>query len=75
MPRDFDVCVSKAEDLFFSLAERVAIYEITSPTSVHQNHTTPTVRPYQCQKVEVFLFLLYISESTYYSLFTNQRVQ
>lgn len=65
MPRDFDVCVSKV-DLFFSLAERVAIYEITSPTSVHPIKLLQPTRPYQRQKVVDYLFLILTLLSLYY---------
>lgn len=65
MPRDFDVCVSKV-DLFFSLAERVAIYEITSPTSVHPIKLLQPTRPYQRQKMVDYLFLILTLFSMYY---------
>lgn len=66
----FDVCVSKAVDLFFfSLAERVPIYEITSLTSVHLVKLLQPTRPYQRQKLKVFSFLNSILCSLYYSFF------
>lgn len=54
---------------FFSLAERVPIYEITSLTSVHLVKLLQPTRPYQRQKLKVFSFLNSILCSLYYSFF------